>query len=258
MCLIAVAWRASSSRPLVVAANRDEAHARPSAAAAWWQDAPDVLAGRDLSAGGTWLGVDRRGRFAAVTNLRPNGARVTAPRSRGALVAGFLRGRESAERYAARIGAESDAYGPFNLLVADHDSLWFVGTRTPAHPLAPGVHALSNVEPDVDWPKVTAARERLREVVDRRHVDRGDIDRALFALLAERRAPADGYDVRQVSPFQLDPVWGTRSSTVVVMDAGGKVRFVERSFDPGGAPTGEVRFEFAASRPPAGLRGIDP
>lgn len=251
MCLIAVAWRASPRRPLVVAANRDEAHARPTAPAGWWRDAPDVLAGRDLSAGGTWLGIDRRGRFAAVTNLAPHGARVAAPRSRGALVAGFLRGRESAARYARRIGQDADAYGPFNLLVADHDALWFVGTRSPAHPLGPGVHAVSNVEPDVDWPKVTAARERLRELVDR-----NGIDRALFALLAERRVPANGYDARQVSPFALDPVWGTRSSTIVVADAEGRVRFVERSFDPLGVPTGDVRFEFTAQA--ADTAGVRP
>jgi len=242
MCLIAVAWRASAARPLIIAANRDEAHARPTAPASWWPDAPDVLAGRDLSAGGTWLGVDRSGRFAAVTNLVTPGWRGPAERSRGALVAGFLRGRESAARYAARIGAEADAYGPFNLLVADADALWFVGTRSPAHALGPGVHAVSNVEPGVDWPKVTAARKRLDELVER-----PNIDAELFALLAERRPAENGYDARQVSPFVLDPVWGTRSSTVVVVDRGRRVRFAERNFDPRGAPTGEVCFEFDAA-----------
>jgi len=244
MCLIAVAWRASTRRPLVIAANRDEAHSRPSAAAHWWPDAPDVLAGRDLSAGGTWLGIDRFGRFAAVTNLRPQGGSGTAPRSRGALVTGFLQGAEPAARYAERVAAEADAYGPFNLLVADQDALWFVGTRSPARRLEPGVHAVSNVEPDVDWPKVTASRERLAELLDR-----PDIERKLLELLAERRPPADGYDERQVSPFALDPVWGTRSSTIAVMDGARRVRFVERSFDPRGAPTGEVRFEFVAETP---------
>jgi len=239
MCLIAVAWRASAARPLVIAANRDEAHARPTAPAAWWPDTPDVLAGRDLEAHGTWLGVDRRGRFAAVTNLVTPGRRARGERSRGTLVADFLRGRESAERYAARVAAEVDAYGPFNLLVADADALWFVGSRRPAHPLGAGVHAVSNVEPGVDWPKVTAARNRLAEVIDS-----PEIDAALFALLAERRPAENGYDSRQVSPFVLDPVWGTRSSTVVVIDRARRARFVERSFDAGGAPTGEVRFEF--------------
>ncbi len=241
MCLIAVAWHATPARPLIVAANRDEAHARPTAPAAWWPDAPDLLAGRDLLAFGTWLGVDRRGRFAAVTNLVTPGWRGRAERSRGMLVSDFLRGRDSAERYAMRVGAEAQAYGPFNLLVADTDALWFVGSRSPARPLAAGVHAVSNVEPDVDWPKVTAARQRLGEVVES-----AEIDAALFALLAERRPAENGYDARQVSPFVLDPVWGTRSSTVVVIDGGRRVRLVERSFDSRGVPTGEVRFEFDA------------
>jgi len=240
MCLIAVAWRATPRRPLIVAANRDEAHARPTAPAAWWPDAPSILAGRDLSAGGTWLGVDRAGRFAAVTNLIAHGPPRAGIRSRGALVAGFLEGRESAAHYAARIGAEVDAYGPFNLLVADRDELWFVGTRSPAYPLAPGVHAVSNVEPDVDWPKVTAARERLAEVVSV-----PEPDAALFALLAERRPAENGYDARQVSPFQLDPIWGTRSSTILVVEADGRARFVERSFDPYGVAQGDAQFEFS-------------
>src|SRR5690606_18386964 len=142
----------------------------------------------------------------------------------------FLRGRESAAYYAARIGAEADLYGPFNLVVADRYELWFVGTRSPAHSLAPGVHAVSNVEPDVDWPKVSAARERLADVVAAPAADA-----ALFALLAERRPAANGYDARQVSPFQLDPVWGTRSSTILIVEPDGQARFIERSFDSLGA-----------------------
>jgi uncharacterized protein with NRDE domain len=238
MCLIAIAWRASSRFPLIVAANRDEAHSRPTAAAHWWPDAPRVLAGRDRSAGGTWLGIDRSGRFAAVTNLRESTLRAGAW-SRGALVADFLCGGDSAQRYATRVAADASSYGPFNLLVADGASLWFVGSRAAPRELGDGVHAVSNVEPSVDWPKVAMARDRVAAVLE----SPSPRD-ALFALLAERSPARDGYDERQVSPFQLDAVWGTRSSTVVLADAAGRTAFVERSFDPAGVCTGEVREVF--------------
>ncbi len=240
MCLIAVAWR-MPRRPLLVAANRDEAHARPTAAAAWWADVPQVLAGRDLAAGGTWLGLDRAGRFAAVTNLSGGGG-PGGLRSRGALVADFLRGDESAARYAARIGAAVDDFGPFNLLIADRDALWFVGTRSGAQPLPPGVHAVSNVEPGVDWPKVTAARDRTAQLANE-----DEPDAALFALLAERHPPVHGFVERQVSPFQLDPLWGTRSSTVIRLEADQRARFIERSFDASGNVVGDARFDFVAA-----------
>ena len=242
MCLIAVAWRTSGRRPLIIAANRDESHARPTEPAHWWPDAPRILAGRDVLAGGTWLGVDAAGRFAAVTNLR--GAEpFVGKRSRGALVADFLRGDADAERYAAQIASDASEYGAFNLLVCDGDALWFVGTGAAPRELPRGVHAVSNVEPGVDWPKVRTARERLAAVVD----DALPED-AMFDLLAERSPRVDGYDDRQISPFQLDPVWGTRSSTVVIAEAAGRVRFVERSFDAAGERVGEARFEFTASR----------
>lgn len=247
MCLIAVSWRASPDRPLIIAANRDEAHARPTAAAHWWPDASNVLAGRDLSSGGTWLGMDHTGRFAAVTNLIGD-APGPGRRSRGDLVASFLRGHTGAAAYAARVADTADAFGAFNLLVGDDQALWFVGTRSAPVALEPGAHALSNVEPGVDWPKVTAARDKLASLLALPAPDD-----ALFELLAERRPPANGYDGRQVSPFQLDPIWGTRSSTVIVVDAARHVRFAERSFDSNGVPIGEKRYTFdaAAHRAPA-------
>ncbi|CAN5118850.1 hypothetical protein BH20GEM2_BH20GEM2_10940 [soil metagenome] len=123
MCLIALAWRAHPKYPLIVAANRDEFHARPTAPAAFWDDAP-VLAGRDLLAGGSWMGITRTGRFAALTNVRDREPKPHAP-SRGALVADFLRGDDSAAEYARDIAARGAAYGGFNLLLGDPDALWF-------------------------------------------------------------------------------------------------------------------------------------
>jgi len=241
MCLIAVAWRATARRPLIVAANRDESHQRPTQPAHWWPDAPQVLAGRDVLAGGTWLGVDAAGRFAAVTNLR--GARpLVGKRSRGTLVADFLRGDADAERYATTVASDADSYGAFNLLLCDRETLWFVGTGSAPRALPAGVHALSNVEPGVDWPKVRTARERLASIVES-----AQPEDAIFEFLAERSPPVDGYDDRQISPFQLDPSWGTRSSTLVIADSVGHIRFVERSFDAAGTRIGEVRHEFTAS-----------
>ena len=246
MCLIALAYRASTRYPLIVAANRDESHARPTAAAAWWTGGPDVLGGRDLAAGGTWLAVDRVGRFAAVTNVRDESQSAeSGRRSRGLLVTGYLGNPQSAAEFAAAAAAAGPRFGPFNMLVLDRDSLHYTSNRGTPKPLGAGLHALGNVEPGVAWPKITRATERLEGMLD----DADPTD-ALFALLAERGSPRPGYDDRQVSLFQLNPIWGTRSSTVVLIDSAGDGRFVERSFDPEGKATGEVRFEFGVRSSP--------
>jgi uncharacterized protein with NRDE domain len=157
MCLIVVALRAAPRYPLIVAANRDERHARPTASASWWAEAPRVLGGRDLEAGGTWLGLERAGRFAAVTNIRePDRPRGT--RSRGTLVAEFLTSSVSAAAHAARAVEEGAAFGPFNLFAYAGGELWFASNRGAAARLAPGLHSFSNAPAGVDWPKTASAR----------------------------------------------------------------------------------------------------
>src|SRR5690606_21904830 len=136
MCLIALAWQVSPTYPLLVAANRDERHARPTAPARWWLDRPDWFGGRDLEAGGTWLAVDRRGRLAAVTNFR-DGTPVAVLRSRGALITGFLEQRGSAADFEAAIKPELREYGPFNLLLFDGLEIRYLSNRAPARRLAP-------------------------------------------------------------------------------------------------------------------------
>ncbi len=154
MCLIVFHWQPGSDLPLQVWANRDEFLARPAATTAFWPEAPELLAGRDLSAGGTWMGVTRHGRFAALTNFRDPSA-VTGSRSRGLLVADFLRGSDSPEAYARGIEAVSGEYGGFSLLVSDAVSLWYVGSRDrAARAVTPGWHGLSNAELDRPWPKL--------------------------------------------------------------------------------------------------------
>ena len=162
MCLIALAWRARTDLPLVVAANRDEWRDRPAQRAHWWPDHPDILAGRDLQAGGTWMGITRGGRFAAVTNFRdPSDKRSTA-RSRGGLVTGFLLGTESPARFLAELSARAGEYNGFNLVLGDGDSLFYYGSREgEPRAIEPGVHGLSNHLLDEPWPKVVRARERM-------------------------------------------------------------------------------------------------
>ena len=162
MCLILVAWRVHPDYPLVVAANRDEFFARPAVEAAWWKDAKNVFAGRDLEAGGTWLGLARDGRFAGLTNFRdPPRNRNDAP-SRGALVADFLTGNESTAAALARLQAQGPRYNAFNLFVSDGDSLGIYESASgSARILEPDIYALSNHLLDTPWPKVTAGKSRL-------------------------------------------------------------------------------------------------
>ena len=262
MCLIAIAWQAHPRFPLVVAANRDEFFERPTAAAAWW-DGDRILAGRDLRAGGTWMGVTRDGRFAALTNFRdPGSMRVDAP-SRGALVSRFLESGDTAEHAAASTAVEAARYNGFNLLVGEiardtNDSeLWIVSSRdTPAaRPVEPGVHALSNAVLDTPWPKVDVSRAALGNALLAHEGDRDRLCESLFALLEDDRLapdealPSTGID-REIeralsAAFIRMPHYGTRSSTVWVVDRDGNALFVERRTE---APRDARRFEFALTR----------
>lgn len=210
-------WQPEGDWPLRVWANRDEFLARPSAPVAPWDDAPQVLAGRDLQAGGTWLGVTHQGRFAGLTNFR-DAAPTPARRSRGALVSGFLAGRETAADAARRIHAESADYGGFNLLLSDGNALWITGHGEQGpEALMPGWHGLSNARLNTPWPKV----ERLKQAA---RATAGDEDPAHhLALLAdETRADDDrlpdtgvGLDMeRLLSPICIRSAgYGTRNST---------------------------------------------
>lgn len=247
MCLIAFAWRADLRYPLVVAANRDEFHARPAAPAEFWDDLgqPNLLAGRDLQAGGTWLGVTRSGRFAALTNVRePGRAQPVDPPSRGDLVRDFLAGTQSPEEFLA--ARELDAYAGFNLLLGTPAELWTAGNRDPQLPraLEPGVYGLSNAVLDAPWPKLVRAREAVREALAA-----GPTPADLLALLADRSRPADDAQLPETgvgleaerflsAAFLVSEPYGTRCSTALIHDAqAGELRFVERSFDPEGQPT---------------------
>jgi uncharacterized protein with NRDE domain len=252
MCLILLALDTHPDYALVLAANRDEFYDRPTAPAAFWKDAPEVLAGRDLRAGGTWLGIDRRGRLAAVTNYRQGRRETVAPRSRGHLVGDYLTSRIDARAHLARVERDdAQLYNGFNLICGDPRELhYFSNRRGRARALEPGVYGLSNHLLDSPWPKVTAGKTGLGALLS----TRGDeLVSSLFALLSDRRQAADErLPHTGVSPewerllsaaFIASPEYGTRSSTVVLVGRDGRAALVERSFGPGGAPGEEVRFE---------------
>ncbi|WP_369989139.1 NRDE family protein [Pseudomonas xanthosomatis] len=244
MCLIVFAWRPGAARPLIVAANRDEFYARPTQALAAWEDAPGVHAGRDLEAGGTWLGVGPQGRFAALTNIRDPG-QALGPRSRGELVANFLSGKLGVEAYLDQVASRAGQYSGFNLLVGDGQRLGYLHAREAApRLLAPGVYGLSNAGLDTPWPKLVKARRGLEGLLESAEPQR------LLELLADGEPAADGElpetgvglatEKLLSSVFIASQNYGTRASTVLIVDKSGRRHMVERSFGPFGGHLGEV------------------
>ncbi|HUP92935.1 MAG TPA: NRDE family protein [Solimonas sp.] len=253
MCLIALAWRAHPQFELVLAANRDEFHARRAAPAAFWDSDPDIFGGRDLTQGGGWLAVTRSGRFAAVTNVRRMLPPDPAAPSRGALVAGFLRSREAVGRFGERLAAEADHYSGFNLLIGDGERAAYLTNQAAFHyqELAPGLHGVSNAALDTPWPKLLRLRTGVQAwLADGRH-DNG----RLFEHLADEHPAADadlpdtgvGRELERFlsSPFIRGEHYGTRASSIVTIPATGSIEFRERRFGPNGLPAGETveRFE---------------
>lgn len=224
MCLILVAWRKYRDFPLVVAANRDEFHARPAAPAGFWMDHPGILAGRDLQARGTWFGVARNGKFASVTNYR-GGHDAGAAESRGALVARFLGNGEAPGAYVSQIEKKKKTYSGFNLLVADRDQLWWLSNRgNGARKLAPGYYALGNLL--LDSPDVMEVKSRFENSPVALE--------PLFNLLATAKIVA--------------PAYGTRCASVLLADKDARMRFAERPFDAQGNEGTTARYEFRAAR----------
>jgi len=246
MCLVLFSYQPDSDYPLVVAANRDEFYARPAESAHHWQDAPNVFAGRDLSAGGTWLGVTRSGRFATVTNFAEEADGPEPPLSRGALVGDFLHSEVSAHHFAHEIhGAD---YRGFNLLTYDGSSLAYTSNRGYTEDLKPGVYGLANAELGATWPKVVAGRQALGDVAGAPDTD------SLIRILHDEHQPDDrdlpkrGRPLeleRRVAPcFIIGEEYGTRASTAVIFDAQGRrILFHEQIYLSGGVAAGNTRME---------------
>ncbi|HTA64382.1 MAG TPA: NRDE family protein [Xanthomonadaceae bacterium] len=254
MCLIAFAWRAHPRWPLVLIANRDELHARPSAPAGFLADASDVFGGIDLRAGGSWLLASGRRRLAAITNVRVGLSPEAAPRSRGELVKEFAISDTSAQAFVTDMAPHAQDYGRFNLLLWDGQSLQCVGNHPQFHAeqVAPGLHALSNAALDTDWPKARRAKQALSlwlsQWTDAADV-RVDVE-PLFAALADTTPAADdelpdtgvGLDIeRRLSPpFVVGDTYGTRCSTIVLAGCEG-IEMTERRFGANQVREGEGR-----------------
>ena len=254
MCLILLAWRVHPDYPLVVAANRDEFFVRPSAPAAFWPEAPQLLAGRDLEAGGTWLGISRGQRFAALTNYRDGSQPVAAARSRGALVADFLAGNDPPAAYLAQTAAAGAAYNGFNLFVGDHESLGYYSNRGDGQPrwLKPGLYGLSNHLLDTPWPKLTSAKAAFAAALLALPAQELFLD-----LLADQEIVPDTHLPETGVPLAWERIlsavfvcsenYGTRASTLLTIDRDGRTTLLERSFDAAARASGEVCETFQSS-----------
>lgn len=251
MCLIFVAWKQHPDYPLIVAANRDEYFSRPTAPAGFWEDAPGVLAGRDLRGGGTWLGVSRGGRFAAITNYRSADPLAEGAPTRGHLVTDFLLESAAPGAYLDDVEARSGEYNGFTLLVGDRNRLHFFSNRGgSATELGPGVYGVSNALLDTPWPKVERGKRAFAALLGGRRVE----PEALLALLTDREVAEDGelpdtgIDMereRDLSPIFVDAGdYGTRSSTVVLRHADGHVAFYERSYERGTSPAETLTYTY--------------
>lgn len=251
MCLIFVAVKSHPRYKLIVAANRDEFYARKTAAAEFWADHPQILGGRDLEAMGTWLGITRLGRLAMVTNFRDlRNIKAHAP-SRGKLVSDFLKGQMSAEAYLSKLQPNAKDYNGFSLIVGTVDSLSYLSNyRDGIIDLNSGLFGLSNHLLETPWPKVELGKQRIQELLRSQDVKVND----LFDVLSDESISADellpdtgiGLDrERMLSPaFIRSPDYGTRSSTVILVDYDNQVAFYERAYNPASASFSFHNFTF--------------
>jgi uncharacterized protein with NRDE domain len=239
MCLLLFAYQSHPDYQLVLAANRDEFYDRPTRAAAFWDDAPDILAGRDLKAGGTWMGITKTGRFAVITNYREAGLTKENAPSRGDLVKDFLRGDSRPHDYLKTVQEKGQTYNGFNLIIGDVNDLFYYSNRNEnIHDIEPGVHGLSNCLLNTPWPKTSQGTFKLQTTLDQKEAFSPE---DIFAILADRSTPSDaelpdtGIGLeweRLLSPmFITSDIYGTRCSSILLWKHTGEVTFIERTFD---------------------------
>jgi len=248
MCLVVFAWNAHKDYRLILAANRDEFHGRPTEDAGWWPDRPDMLAGRDLQAGGTWLAVSRSGHFATVTNYREQSFTKDDHRSRGELVSQFVNGSNDPLSYCRDLdGAD---YSGFNLLAANKHSMTYVSNRgdDPLE-LDAGIYGLSNASLDTPWSKTTRSKKRLQELIQTDAVSELNL---LNILMDQETADEDANPEHMsvevatalTAPFIINDDYGTRSSTLLLWRRSGSFEFVEQRFNAAGQDIGQSHFSF--------------
>lgn len=246
MCLLAIAWQVHAEYPLVVSANRDEFLARGSQKAHFWPDYPDVFAGRDVEGQGSWMGISRRGRFAAVTNIRNPANNKSDAKSRGLLVSQFLQDSGSAVHYCQQLQAQSHLYNGYNFVAFDGESLVYQSNAN-AQPqvLSPGSYAISNATLDISWPKTRSALEKLENWLQHpgpvKELAQLLNDRS---VVADELLPATGVSLeleRMLSAEFIDsPEYGTRCSTGFLVRVSGQAEYCEISHDIDGAESMQV------------------
>lgn len=254
LCLLFFAYDVHPSYRLVIAANRDEFYHRPTESAHFWKSHPWILAGRDLEMMGTWMGITKSGRFAALTNFRDPSAQISNPKSRGYLVREFLNSEDSPEEYLRKVTHTQTLYNPFNLLVGDLTNfMYFSNQSSKIKELKPGFYGLSNHFLDTPWPKVRKSKQALIDYLESNQ--KGLIDpQALFEILANMEQAQD-YELpntgisrdreKMLSPIFIQGTdYGTRSSTVLCLDRNNHVLFQERSFRGLNKPWDEVSYQF--------------
>jgi uncharacterized protein with NRDE domain len=261
VCLLVIAWRSHARFPLIAAANRDEFHDRPAAPIGRWPEPPHLIGGRDLRAGGAWLALDRGRRFGVVTNYRDLQRPSPEAPSRGELIPQFLGEACGASEFLAGLEPHASRYSGFNLLLADERELWYASNRAQpfARPLPPGLYGLSNHLLDTPWPKLARVRKAFESWLAAPALQGQPPSSAVDALLGllEDRTPAGAGEALPEtglprewehvlsSPFVLHPEYGTRCSTVVLIDRDGALLVRERRFEPSGMPSGETEIALA-------------
>jgi len=255
MCLLFFAYDCHPRYRLILAANRDEYFKRPTESAHFWESHPEVLAGRDLEMLGTWMGITRSGRFAALTNFRDPTAQIVNAQSRGMLVKNFLCSQDSPIKYVQDVALNNALYNPFNLLVGDKSRLMYYCRQSSSiKELSPGIYGLSNHRLDTPWPKVLKSKQALADCIE----NELSIDtQVLFNILADREPAQDhqlpktgiSYEFEKLlsSIFIQGADYGTRSSTVLLIEHNNHVTFKEKSFYQGQGHGVEVDYEFMLS-----------
>ncbi len=253
MCLILFAYHVHPDYRLILAANRDEFYDRPTAPADFWSSHPQVLAGIDLKEKGTWLGVTREGKFAAITNYRdPASWKADAP-SRGKLVSRYLTESAGPEKYLRSVVKKADVYNGFNLLLGDGADLFVYSNRGDVRKLSPGIYGLSNELLDTPWPKVRRGKQLLKKALAQKGKE---LEEALFDLLSDRLVPSDrnlpdtgiGLEWERLlaSMFIKSPIYGTRSSTLLFIGKNRRVKLIEKIYNGEEEPWLVSRFSFPA------------
>lgn len=252
MCLITFSYKQHPDYDLIFAANRDENYSRPARPAQFWENHPDILAGKDLKAGGTWMGITKRGAFAALTNYRDPEIKKENPPSRGHLVLDYLKNDGDPVDYLKKLAQKADQYKGFSILAGTIDKLaYYTNQENNVQLLERGLYGLSNHLLDTPWPKIKRAKAQLNQIIQKDSIS----EDALFDLLAdEREAPEDQLPdtgipkdmEKKVSPiFIKSEGYGTRCSTILLIGRNSRVTFSERWFKPGTQQiVDENRYEF--------------